>query len=61
MGAWYYSGLIFIDAQAPNLFGQLPIEELERRVNEEAGKDNGLSDSVTLVRNALAQEFRAPP
>ena len=55
------SGLIFIDASAPHLFAQLPIEELERKVNEVAGRANGLSDSVALVRNALAQEFRAPP
>jgi hypothetical protein len=56
-----FSGLIFIDAQAPNLFGQLPIAELERKVNDVAGRANGLNDSIAQVRDALAQEFRSPP
>jgi hypothetical protein len=55
-----YSGLIFIDAQSPNLFGQIPVEELERKLNEVATGHNGLSESLRQVRSALAQQFRGP-
>lgn len=56
-----YSGLIFIDSQASDLFGQVSIEKLEQNVNEIAHKANGLSDSLARIKDALAQEFRAPP
>ena len=55
-----YSGLIFIDAEAPDLFGQISLDELERSVNQAAAGINGLSNSVARVRSALAQEFRSP-
>ena len=55
------SGLMFMDAQNANLFGDLRIEKLERHVNEVAGKASGLNDSLARIRDALAQEFRAPP
>ncbi len=54
------SGLIFVDAESPHLFGHTPIAELERRIKEIATEREGLSDSLTRVRGALGQEFRAP-
>ena len=55
-----YSGLIFIDAQEPGLFGEFPVNDLERKINDATKGPDGLGESLAQVRDALAQEFRAP-
>jgi hypothetical protein len=54
-----FCGLIFIDAEAADLFGPTTVDKLERDINKAAAGANGLSNSVAQVRRALAQEFRS--
>jgi hypothetical protein len=55
-----YSGLIFVDAELPGLFGKTAVEELEARINQAAAGADGLSNNLARLRDALAQEFRSP-